>query len=154
MAMAVDDRATAQLRRRKIRGGTGQELIEQQRVFRERLRMRQARKERRQLVAKGQYATWFEADDFDAPLGIGRERFHSIEHAGARAVEHSLVIQRTSAANVARRQRDTKTCTLEDRGRGDRHFGLEEIVEGVREQEHFRSLRIARRVSLEPTAER
>src|ERR1700676_3869266 len=130
MAMAVDDRAAAQLWWHKSGRLAREELIEQQRIGRELLRARQAREERGQLVAKGQDAARLEADDLDPALGEGRQRLERVAHPDTRAVQHPLIIERPSAANIARRQDDVEARAFEYRGRGDADLRLKEIVEG------------------------
>src|SRR6266478_3242296 len=102
------------------------------------------RKHRRQLVAKAQQATRFEADDLDAALDERSER--------VRRVEQPLVVERAPAAKIARWNYDAKARAFQNFNPGDRDFGLEEICERVGEKQNLGARGVGRFALREPLA--
>src|SRR5260370_39390579 len=111
------------------------------------------RKHRRQLVAKAQQATRFEADDLDAALDERSERVRRVEQPPPRRIEHPLIVERPPAAKITRWNYDAKAGAFENFDPGNRDFGLEEICERVGEKQNLGARGIGRFALREPLAE-
>src|SRR5260370_5968749 len=102
------------------------------------------RKHRRQLVAKAQQATRFEADDLDAALDERSERVRRVEQPPPRRIEHPLLVERPPAAKITRWNYDAKAGAFENFDPGNRDFGLVKDRESVVEKLNLCDRRIGR----------
>src|SRR5215469_18859998 len=87
------------------------------------------RQEGRHFVAKCQKTTRLEADDRNAARRRVSKHRDNLAKARARTIEHPLIVERPSAAQIAWRNRHAKARALENLDCGDRNLGLEEVVE-------------------------
>src|SRR6266446_5060737 len=110
------------------------------------------REHRRQLVAKAQQATRFEADDLDAALDERSERVRRVEQPAPRRIEHPLVVERAPAAKITRWNYDAKALAFQNFDPGNRDFGLEEICERVGEKQNLGARGVGRFALREPLA--
>src|SRR5581483_9953394 len=136
MAMTMQERARLKRTGREMRSLAYEEFLEQHRALRDRLRAGVRRKHPRQFIAEGQNAARLETHDGDSALGHGRERFDRIAKHAPRAIQHPLIVKRTSAAQSRRRERNRESRVLKNFCRRQGDLGLKEVAEGVREQHH------------------
>src|SRR5579885_3401696 len=137
MAMTVDQRTPYRRRCRDRRCMARDKFAEGERRARKRAGLGVAREKGRQLVTEGQNTAWFEADERHAAPHVRAKRRECLAQSVLRAREHPLVVERASAAQMLTRNGDAKSRALENFDRCYRDLGLEEIREGVREQQHF-----------------
>src|SRR5271166_6079859 len=105
-----------------------------------------------QLIAKGQDAARLDADDRDVTLNIRPKHTYDFHKPLSCLVQHSLVIQRTPAADVLWRNAYAEASALQHPDSGNSRIRLEEVGEGIGEEQHFVSATV--NVALaEPVAE-
>ena len=98
-------------------------------------------KEIEEFVAEDGDATGFQADDGDAGFDFGREFVEDLEQEGLGAVEHAVVVERASAAEVGFGDDDAEAGGFEDFDGGFGDAGVEIVVESVGPEEDGRGIR-------------
>ena len=94
-----------------------------------------------EFVAEDGDAAGFEADDGDTGFDFGGEFVEDLEQEGLSAVEHAVVVEGASAAEVGAWDDDLEAGGFEDFDGGFRGTGVEIVIEGVRPEEDWGSLR-------------
>src|SRR6266481_6349776 len=104
------------------------------------------RKEVEEFVAKHRDATGFEADDGDASFDLWGEFVEDLKQERSGAVEHAVVVERASAAEVGFWDDNAEAGGFEDIDGGFRGAGVEIVIESVWPEKDWRCLCIGRSV--------
>ena len=107
-----------------------------------------------QLVAEDRDAARLEPDHRRAAFDLAAQDVEDLAQLELRQVEHSVVVQRPSAAEPLLLHRNLPAGVFQDFDRRAAHFRMEEIVEGVRPEDHALAPLVDCRPRLEPGAER
>ena len=91
-----------------------------------------------EFIAKDGDAAGFEADDGNTGFNFRREFVEDLEQKRLGAVEHAVIVERASAAEVGTRDDDSEACGFEDFDGGFGRVGMEIIVEGVGPEKNAR----------------
>jgi hypothetical protein len=88
-----------------------------------------------EFIAKDGDAAGFEADDGNTGFNFRREFVEDLKQKRLGAVEHAVIVERASAAEVGTRDDDSEACGFEDFDGGFGGAGQEMVIEGVRPEE-------------------
>ena len=110
------------------------------------------RQETAQLIAEDRDARGLEPHHRRAAPDFLAQDLEDLPQLRARQVEHAEVVERPAAAEALGLDDDLESRVLEHLDRGPRHFGTEEVVEGVRPEQHALAAS-GPRPRLEPGAE-
>jgi hypothetical protein len=130
--MQVHQRVALEARSLPVIGVQSQEFPEGECLALQPLGVLIVRQHVRQLVAEHGPAAGLERDHGGAGVDLLSQ---AVEHAlqqASRQGEHPVVVQRPAAAERLPRDDHLVAGGLEDLGRGDRHLGMEVVVERVR----------------------
>ena len=152
MAVAVDERFPREPRRAVV--DSLEVLAQHEGLIVEALCVLVVREERDQLVAEDRETARLDADDRDAGRDLGAQRAEDLAELARGEIEHAPVVERTPAAEGARRQRDRASRRLEHLDRRLPDLGVEVVRERVRPEEHPTPAVAARRAAREPARER
>jgi hypothetical protein len=114
-----------------------QEFAQQERLFAQRLSTGVVGEEVREFVTEDGYAGRFQSDYGDAGFNFGLELVEDFEQKAFRAVQHSEVIEGTSAAEVRLGDQDAKAGGFQDLDGSAGGLGEEVVVEGVGPKENL-----------------
>src|SRR5208282_3648884 len=142
MAMAVDQRAACELRKREIFCPLLEKFTEQEDLLREGLRAFVFGEKVREFVAEDGGAARFEDDDGRSGFDFREKLVHDLEEQVLGAVEHADVVERAAAAEVGARDGDVEAGGLEDFGGSFGGRGEEVVVERVGPEEDCVSSRL------------
>src|SRR5262249_34399620 len=131
MTMAMQQRTRFAFRRREPGRLAREKLVEHERVRADRFRGRITGEERAQLVAEGEDAARLEPDYRNSARRAWTERRDDLAKPNARAIEHSLIVERPAAAKLLVRNRNAKAGAFEYFDSGGRDLRLNEIGERV-----------------------
>src|SRR5262249_37453028 len=112
-----------------------------------------AREKIARLVAENAQTTRLQSDYRRAVPELRLHFRQRRPHGSPRPLGKSKVIDRTAAALDEARKRHLESGIFQHARRGHRRFGMEIVVESIRPQHYRRTILIARRPRLEPSAE-
>lgn len=135
MAVAVKKSAAVELRDRKVRSVFFEEFAEQECLARKSLSTLVVREEIEEFVTENGDATGLEADDRDTGRDFGRERMEDLKKEGFGAIEHTVIVEWASAAEVCFGDDYAEASGFEEFYGGPRGVRLEIVVECVGPQQ-------------------
>src|SRR6185437_5143349 len=94
------------------------------------------REEVEELVAEYSRAAWFQHNNGHSGIDLGSEAGQDALEVAPGFVEETEVIERSSAADVLRRDFDALAHAVEELCRGAEGLGMEVVVPGVRPEEY------------------
>ena len=155
MAVTVEDRFPLDMRQRKIVRTGHQEFAQQKSLAGQSLRPFVMRKKAAEFITKHGNATWLEANDGNTRFDFRGKLVKDLQQKRLRTIEHAMVIERTSAAQVRFGHCDAESASLE-------HFygslgsgGMEIVAKGVGPEQNRRRVGPARSAlaTMEPSLE-
>ena len=92
-----------------------------------------------EFVTEDGDAAGLEADDGDSGFDFGREFVEDLKQERLGAVEHAVVVERASAAEIGLGDDDSEACGFQDFDGGFGGGGMEIVVESVGPEEDRRA---------------
>jgi hypothetical protein len=135
MTVAVEDSLAIETWRPEVRSVDFEKFAEKESLARQGLSPFVVRKQVQKFVTKDGDATWFETDDGHASFDFGREFIEDLKQESLGTVEHAMVVERPSAAEVGSWHEDLEAGGFKDIDGSLRGAGMEIIVERIRPQE-------------------
>ena len=138
VTVSMHHHPASQSRRRVAGSMLSQEFWQQERLMGQALRLSIIRKQIDEFVTKDRNTTRFEADDGDAGFDFGGKFVEDLKQEDLGAVEHAVVVERASAAEVGFWDDDSEARGFEDFDGGFGGAGVEVVIKRVRPEEDGR----------------